>query len=116
MVFPFEMDAMEGKPLVYGLDIADSCLYLGLKYIYAMYRKGVMTRKEASAEKDVLARNWTKDKSTLEFLNRDSVALKCKIGDAAEKYRKNPTSENADKLYAALYNLPVNWRGENEKD
>lgn len=110
MVFPFENDAMAGKPLAYKLDIADSCMYVALKYLYAMYRNGLITRKYASEEKDTLARNWTLHKSRLEFLDRDSEVLKKRIGNASDEYKNNPTIENADKLYAAFYNLPEDWR------
>ena len=108
----FEKDAMRGKSLPKGLDIADSCLYIALKNLYAMYRKGLIGRKDASEEKKRLMQNWTTDKSKIDFLNRKSDELRNKIGDAAEKYKNDPCIENADKLYAALYNLPSDWRTE----
>lgn len=108
----FEKDAMRGEPLPKGLDIVDSCLYIALKNLYAMYRHGLIGRKDASEEKKRLMQNWTTDKSKIEFLNRDSCALRDKIGTASEDYKNNHCIENADKLYAALYNLPNNWRTE----
>lgn len=108
--FPFEREAMQGKPLPKGLDIADSCLYIALKNLYAMYRNKLISRKDAKEEKQRLIYNWTTDKSKIEFLNRDSEALKDKIGAASEDYKNNPCVETADKLYAALYNIPVDWR------
>jgi hypothetical protein len=117
MEFGFERKAMAGEPIPRGLDIADSCLYMGLKNLYAMYRKGLISRDDAVEEKKRLVYNWGGDKSKLEFLNRDSEALRVKIGRASEEYRKNPNTETADKLYAALYNLPDDWRskdGESE--
>ena len=108
----FEKDAMHGKPLPKCLDVADSCLYIALKNLYAMYRKGLISRKDASEEKKRLLQNWETDKSKIEFLNRESDELRNKIGDAAEKYKNVPCVENADRLYAALYNLPNNWRTE----
>ena len=108
--FSFERQAMQGQPLPQGLDIADSCLYIALKNLYAMYRNKMISRKDATEEKQRLVYNWTTDKSKIEFLNRDSDALKCRINDASENYKKNPSIENADKLYAAFYNLPDDWR------
>ena len=110
MEFPFERDAMKGEPLPKKLDIADSCLYMSLKYLYAMYRKGLIDRKRATEEKQRLVYNWTTEKSKIEVLNRENEALRKKIGDLSDAYRDNPRIETADALYAALYNLPTDWR------
>ena len=108
--FTFEREAMQGNPLPQGLDIADSCLYVALKNLYAMYRNKLINRKDATEEKRRLVYNWTTDKAKLEFLNRDSESLKNKIAAASEEYKNNPCIETADKLYAAFYNLPDDWR------
>ena len=110
MEFPFERDAMKGEQLPYKLDVADSCLYVGLKYLYAMYKKGLINRKDATEEKRRLVYNWTTDKSKIEVLNRENEALSGKIGDASDAYRNSPSIETADALYAAFYNLPTDWR------
>ena len=108
--FTFEREAMQGKPLPQGLDIADSCLYVALKNLYAMYQNKLISRKEATEEKRRLVYNWTTDKAKIDFLNRDSETLRDKIGAASEEYKNNPCVETADKLYAAFYNLPDDWR------
>ena len=108
--FTFEREAMQGKPLPQGLDIADSCLYVALKNLYAMYRNKLISRKDATEEKRRLIYNWTTDKSKIEFLNRESETLRDKIGTASEDYKNNPCIETAEKLYAAFYNLPDDWR------
>lgn len=108
--FTFEREAMQGNPLPQGLDIADSCLYIALKNLYAMYREKLISRKDATEEKRRLVYNWTTDKAKLDFLNRESEALRDKIGSASEDYKNNPCVETADKLYAAFYNLPDDWR------
>ena len=110
MELAFERQAMQGKPLPKGLDIADSCLYVALKSLYAMYRNKLISRKDATEEKRRLIYNWTTDKSKIEALNRDNEALREKIGVASDSYMENPSIETADALYAALYNLPNNWR------
>ena len=110
MEFDFEREAMQGQPVPKGLDIADSCLYIALKNLYAMYRNKLISRKDAAEEKGQLIYNWKTDKSKIEFLNRDSEVLKNRIGVASEDYKNNPCVETADKLYAAFYNLPDDWR------
>ena len=108
--FTFEREAMQGNPLPQGLDIADSCLYVALKNLYAMYRNKLISRKDATEEKRRLVYNWTTDKSKIEFLNREADGLKNKIGVASDDYKNNPCIETADKLYASFYNLPDDWR------
>ena len=108
--FTFEREAMQGNPLPQGLDIADSCLYVALKNLYAMYREKLISRKDATEEKRRLIYNWTTDKAKIEFLNRESETLRDKIGTASEDYKNNPCIETAEKLYAAFYNLPDDWR------
>ena len=108
--FTFEREAMQGKPLPQGLDIADSCLYVALKNLYAMYRNKLISRKDATEEKRRLVYNWTTDKSKIEFLNREAETLRDKIGAASDDYKNNPCIETAEKLYAAFYNLPDDWR------
>ena len=108
--FSFEREAMQGNPLPQGLDIADSCLYVALKNLYAMYQNKLISRKDATEEKRRLVYNWTTDKAKIEFLNRESETLRDKIGTASEDYKNNPCIETAEKLYAAFYNLPDDWR------
>lgn len=110
MEFVFEKEAMQGEPIPIGLDIADTCLYVALKNLYAMYQNKLISRKDATEEKRRLVYNWTTDKAKIEFLNRESESLKNKIDVASEEYKNNPCVETADKLYAAFYNLPDDWR------
>ena len=44
------------------------------------------------------------------YVNKRKQELKEKIGSASAEYAKNPTIENAERLYCALYNFPENWR------
>lgn len=114
MEFGFEREAMKGQSIPKGLDIVDSCLYIALKNLYAMYRNKLISRKDATEEKKRLVYNWETDKAKIEFLNRDSEILKNKIGTASEDYKNKPCIETADKLYAAFYGLPDNWRDSDE--
>ena len=110
MEFDFERQAMAGDPCPKKLDIADTCAYIALKHLYAMFKQNLISRKDATEEKKRIVYNWTTDKSKIEVLNRGNEALREKIGDASDAYRNNPSIETADALYAALYNLPNDWR------
>ena len=107
---PFEKEAMNEEPLPIGLDIADQFLFLGLKYLYAMHRRGLISRDRASKEKEKLVFQWKTEKSKLEFLSREAVELSERIKRASDEFKESRTLENADALYAALYNLPNDWR------
>lgn len=115
MEFEFEKQAMKGKPCPKRLDVVDTAVYMALKYLYAMYKNGLISRRDASEEKKTIIYNRAMDKSKLEFLDRESEAMKNKIGNASAEYAKNPTVENAERLYCAFYNLPENWREQNNK-
>ena len=108
--FEFERKAMKGEPCPKELDIADTCAYMALKSLYRMYKNGLISRRDAAKEKETIVFNWETEKSKLKFLNRETKELKEKIGTASAEYAKNPTIENAERLYCALYNLPENWR------
>lgn len=110
MEFGFERKAMKNEPCPKGLDIIDTAIYMALRCLYAMYRHGLISRERATEEKKTIIFNMANEKSKLDFLNRESQALKNKIGEASDRYKNEPTIENADKLYAAFYNLPENWR------
>ena len=110
MEFEFERQAMRNEPCPKRLDIVDTATYMALRCLYSMYKHGLISREKASAEKETIVFNWKTDKSKLDFLNRESEALKNKIGSASDEYAKNPTIENAERLYCSLYNLPENWR------
>lgn len=110
MEFEFERKAMQNEPCPKTLDIVDTAAYMALRFLYSMYRHGLISRQMATEEKKTIVYNWTTDKSKIEFLNRESETLKRKIGSASEKYAKEPTIENSERLYCALYNLPENWR------
>ena len=109
MNIDFERQAMRGEPIPRQLDIVDSCLYMALVYLYKAYRAGLMGRAEAKREKDTLLYNYATDKSKIEFLNRNCLGLSKRIAYASEEYRKSPSIETANRLYAAFYNLPDDW-------
>lgn len=102
-----ERQAMKNEPMPRGIDVADSCAYEALRCLYLMYHAGMINRERAREEKQTVLYNWTTAKSKLIALDRDNEALREKIGEAAEAYRANRTTEAADGLYMALFNRPV---------
>lgn len=114
MEFEFERKAMKNEQCPKDLNVIDTAIYIALRYLYSMYKNGLISREKAIEEKKTIVFNMSNEKSKLDFLNRESKALKNKIGEASDQYKNEPTIENADKLYAAFYNLPDDWRNKNE--
>lgn len=110
MDFDYEIDAMKNNPTPKGLDIVDTYAYLSLKLLYCSYRNGIINRKDASKEKQTIINNMVEGKSKLDFIDRKINVLSKRICEASRTYKENPSIENADKLYAAFYNLPDDWR------
>ena len=108
--FTFERAATNDEDIPSGLDIADACFYTALRIIYKAYHNGVIDRKTGTELKNQLTRAYVSDKSEVEFLKRSALALNDRIKKASEAYKSNRTLENADKLYAAFYNLSDDWR------
>ena len=116
MEFLFEKEAMRNDPVPRELDFVDLCLYIALRGLYASYYSGRLTRLDAQEEKEKLVQQYGLCKSRLIFLNRESAKLKERIKNAAKEYEENPNLINADRLYAAFYALPENWRENSEFD
>lgn len=111
-VLPYEQMAMRGDPIPQNLDVADTCAYVSLQHLYAMYRQNLISREDAQKEKEHILYNIQSCKSVLAFLSRASLGLQERIKNASENYLNNPTIENADELYGAFYNMKKDWREE----
>lgn len=110
MEFPFERQAMKGDPVPHDLDVADTCAYIALTHIYAGYKAGLFNKLEAREKKEAIVNAWNLHKSKIEFVERKSEALMGRIKEAADNYVWDTTIENAEKMYAAFFNLRENWR------
>lgn len=115
MTKELERAAMKGEALPKGLSLAEQGYFLALRTLYAAYRKGVVSKAEASEEKKRLIEAYTMEKSKEDFLSRSALALNERICKAADAFRDNRTLEAADAFYAALFNLSENWRKEMEE-
>lgn len=111
MEFWFERKALKGDPVPDELDFMGSCLYEAFRSLYAMYKDGQITKRSAAIEKKKIVDKYITMKSKADFLSRESLALSERISSASETYKNNPTIENADRMYAAFYRLPDDWRG-----
>lgn len=107
---PYERDAMNNKPMPDGLDRIDQTMYQGLASLYARFHIKAIDRDSARKEKGVMLRDYEVAKKLDEFHTElaFSYADKMKRADlAASNYARDRTLENADRLYTALYGVPV---------
>ena len=110
MEFPFEKRAIKGAELPQKMDVADTYAYLSLRCLYRDFKMGNASKVEARREKERIFAAWSEAKSKLAFLDRSAMNLSTRIGEAAREYAEKPSKKTADRFYAALYNLPDDWR------
>lgn len=110
MIFPFETIAANGEPMPDGLSLVDQCAFYFLQEMYRGLRTGAKTREQAAEEKGKMTyqysivvglfQNWREmgEKWTQHYKNMEG---------AANRYAKERSLENADRLYQAVYGVPV---------
>lgn len=103
--FQWERDAMAGNPAPKDLSLADQKAYQALASLYGRYRMGLIDRPTGSAEKARILAAWDKENRMDEAaseLAKWHAKLRKEIEEVQNRYRKDRTLENADKLSRAL--------------
>ena len=101
IALPYEKAAMNGEEMPDNLSPPDQALFLGLKYLYAQWKLGIIDKATAVKEKRKLLGAYEVHR----FWDQlgDSWAEALKATDLARaEYRKTRTLENADRLVAVL--------------
>ena len=112
---PFERAAMRGEEMPDGLLLSEQKVFIALRSLYAAYRRGEIERERASREKQMLIRQMEHE-IKVDELNEKISQLWKRIEIPASEYAKNPTRKTADAFYAAVYNMPPDWRNERSKE
>lgn len=94
---PYERLAMAGEEMPSGMEYPDQILFLQLRLLHESYKKGIITREQATQEKVDLLREYKAHK-IIEKMGKEWVKQIKETELARAKYRKNKTIENADKL------------------
>lgn len=97
-------------------DLLDIQLYLALYSLYAVLYERQLTREQARAIKHKLIAQYSQQKQAGDFeakLRRASAVLWRKTEAAGSAYAQNRTLENADRLWAAVLNLPEGSKPKN---
>ena len=86
----------------------ERCLFYSLRDLYALHKEKRITKAEGENRKEKLLKQYEKD---CEELNYSKMFLQYQgkfwkgIENAAMRYRKNPTVENADAFIEAVYGV-----------
>ena len=103
---PFEREAIKNEPKLNDLSGAELLTHLAACWLYAEHRAGHINREDGTKLKRKIVQAYedaTKAQNLYSF-------IWSRLEASATKYAKEPTIENADKFYAAVYNMPDDWR------
>jgi hypothetical protein len=110
----FERAAYLRQPMPDGLCLSEQKAFLALRFLYAEFDRGVISKEQAALEKQMLIRQMEHE-IKIDKLNERIAQLWKRIEIPASEYAKNPTRKTADAFYAAVYGLPDDWRNDRNK-
>ena len=111
----FERAAFLREPMPDGLCLSEQKAFLALRFLYAEFDRGVISKEQAALEKQKVIRRLEYELN-IDKLNAQIAQLWKRIEIPALEYAKNPTRETADAFHAAVYNTPPDWRNERSKE
>ena len=98
-----------------GLPPVEQAAYQGMRYLYAVYRAGRLSKDAAAREKAALLRELTRAREREELrdrIERKTAAMWKAIEAAANRYGTQRTLENADAFVKAVYGALVKKKEE----
>ena len=111
----FERAAYLRQPMPDGLCLSEQKAFLALRFLYAEFDRGVISKEQAALEKQKLLARMNHELK-IDKQNEKIAHLWKRIEIPASEYAKNPTRKIADAFYAAVYNMPPDWRNERSKE
>ena len=100
-----ERAAMNQEAMPVYLQAHDQVKFLGLRYLYGSYKRKIIPREQASAEKKKFLAAWDKVQESWAFEKKcweNSAKRTLAAERAMSMYRKDRTLENADALVERL--------------
>ena len=110
----FERSAYLRQPMPDGLCLSEQKAFLALRFLYAEFDRGVISKEQAALEKQKLLARMNHELK-IDKQNEKIAHLWKRIEIPALEYAKNPTRKTADAFYAAVYGLPEDWRNDRNK-
>ena len=101
VTLPYEKRAMNGDDMPTGLDYPDQIMYLQLRLLYDNFKKGIIDKQTAQAEKRQLLETYEAHKRNWKMADEwcDIIRL---TELARADFRKNPSIETAERLVAII--------------
>lgn len=103
-VWEIEDLAFRDEPMPKGLNAAEQLLFLQLRYLYRYARLIRMPRDRGRREKAKLLQEFQKRAAQVRHMEK-SDAMWREIEAAGNRYGTEPTIENADAFYRAVYGV-----------
>ena len=97
VTLPYEKQAMSGDDMPTGLEYPDQIMFLQLRMLYDQFRKGIIDKQTAQAEKRHLLDTYETHKRNWKMCDEWCAIIRLTELVRAE-YRKNRTLEIADRL------------------
>lgn len=110
----FERAAYLRQPMPDGLCLSEQKAFLALRFLYAEFDRGVISKEQAALEKQKLLARMNHELK-IDKQNEKIAHLWKRIEIPASEYAKNPTRKTADAFHAAVYGLPEDWRNDRNK-
>lgn len=110
----FERAAYLRQPMPDGLCLSEQKAFLSLRFLYAEFDRGVISKEQAALEKQKIIRQLEHELK-VDKLNEQISQLWKRIEIPALEYAKNPTRKTADAFHAAVYGMPDDWRNDRNK-
>ena len=97
----YEKIAMVGGEMPDNMDSSDQLMFLKLRLLYDSYKKGILSREQATKEKAKILKEYELD-CAMHKLGIRWVTMIGETEKARIDYRKNRTLEAADKLLEVI--------------
>lgn len=111
----FERAAYLREPMPDGLCLSEQKAFLALRFLYAEFDRGVISKEQAALEKQKVIRRLEHELK-IDKRNEQISQLWKRIETPALEYAKNPTRETADAFHAAVYGMSDDWRNDRNKE
>lgn len=104
-----KMAYLERMPDIHDLKLPEWALWFRLRDLYRDFRQGQVDKEQAEQKKSALLAQYNQDRkdwfNAKEVMDHQAKLWK-RIEAAGAVYAKEPTVENADKFFEAVYSCP----------
>ncbi len=106
--FEYEQEAARGDPMPAGLSLAEQSAYQAMRSLYALYKRGNISKEAAAKEKAAILGSFWKAKEQEDFMQRileDNARMWKEIEAAGNRFGRERTVEAAEAFHKAVYGV-----------